>query len=122
LLRVRREETVLSEPRGGQFDGAVLADRVLALRWFAGDPHAADSDQRAAGDRLLVVNMGADLLLPTVAEPLVAPPAGALWEIRWSSEDTAYGGVGTAPLDTSDGWRIPGQAAVLLAPRAPRLP
>ena len=122
LLRVRREETVLSEPRGGQFDGAVLADRVLALRWFAGDPHAADSDQRAAGDRLLVVNMGADLLLPSVAEPLVAPPAGALWEIRWSSEDQAYGGVGTAPLDTSDGWRIPGQAAVLLAPRAPRLP
>jgi maltooligosyltrehalose trehalohydrolase len=122
LLRVRRDNPLLSEPCGGQFDGAVLADRALALRWFAEDPHTAQSGRCVTGDRLLIVNMGADLFLPSAPEPLVAPPVGAMWDILWSSEDPAYGGIGTAPLDTNEGWRIPGQAAVLLAPLVPRLP
>ena len=52
-------------------------------------------------------------------EPLLAPPAGTEWLIRWSSEDPAYGGMGTAPLDTSDNWRIPGHATVVLSPHKP---
>ena len=67
------------------------------------------------GDRLLIVNLGAELSLTTLPEPLLAPPTAAGWTIRWSSEDPAYGGAGTAPVETDDGWRIPGQAAVLLA-------
>ena len=52
----------------------------------------------------------------TLPEPLLAPPAGQHWAIRWSSQDTRYGGCGTAPPDTEENWRIPGEAAVVLAP------
>jgi maltooligosyltrehalose trehalohydrolase len=45
---------------------------------------------------------------------LLAPPSGTRWEILWSSEDPAYGGIGTAPLDADDHWLIPGQATVVL--------
>jgi maltooligosyltrehalose trehalohydrolase len=44
----------------------------------------------------------------------LAPPEGMLWEMLWSSEDPAYGGCGTSSLDSSDNWRIPGHAAVLM--------
>ena len=48
--------------------------------------------------------------------PLLAPPAGQQWAILWSSEDPRYGGLGTPPLDTTEGWKIPGHAAVVLQP------
>jgi hypothetical protein len=38
--------------------------------------------------------------------------------VLWSSEDKAYGGRGTFPPDSADGWRLVGEAAVLLAPAA----
>jgi maltooligosyltrehalose trehalohydrolase len=63
-----------------------------------------------------VVNFGRDLRRDFIPQPLVAPPAGARWRILWSSEDPRYGGNGTPELDTPDGWRIPGEAAVMLAP------
>ena len=69
-------------------------------------------------DRLLVVNLGADIDLATVAEPLVAPPvrpAGASWTVLWSSEAAAYGGGGTPPWH-ADRWPVPGHAALLLGP------
>jgi maltooligosyltrehalose trehalohydrolase len=115
LLRLRRDDRLFDESDGRQFDGAVLSDRAFALRWFASESSAADSAW-AANDRLLLVNLGADLLLLSVPEPLLAPPDGAMWEIRWSSEDPSYGGMGTAAVETADSWRIPGQTAVLLAP------
>jgi maltooligosyltrehalose trehalohydrolase len=62
------------------------------------------------------VNLGADLELPSVAEPLVAPPPGATWTVAWSSEDPRYGGGGTPDLDEARGFRLPGQSALLLAP------
>jgi len=40
----------------------------------------------------------------------------------WSSEDTPYGGCGTAPLETADNWRIPGHAAVVMRPVEPNEP
>ena len=105
LLRLRRELTAVTE-RGGSVDGAVISERAFVLRWFG------------SADRLLVVNLGAELIVTSVPEPLLASPTSAGWTILWSSEDAAYGGAGTAPLETDEGWRIPGQAAVLLAPRA----
>jgi maltooligosyltrehalose trehalohydrolase len=75
------------------------------LRWFG------------RADRLLVVNLGTELILPSIPEPLLASPTPAGWTILWSSEDAAYGGAGTAAIETHEGWRIPGQAAILLAPR-----
>jgi maltooligosyltrehalose trehalohydrolase len=86
----------------------VLGPEAFVLRYFG----------RSKGDRLLVVNFGPDLHLDPAPEPLLAPPAGALWQTRWSSEDLAYGGSGTPPLDTEENWRIPGRAAVVLVPRA----
>jgi maltooligosyltrehalose trehalohydrolase len=102
LLRLRRELT--SATQGGSLDGAVIAERAFALRWFG------------SVDRLLLVNLGAELLLASLPEPLLASPTPAGWAILWSSEDAAYGGAGTAPVETDLGWRIPGQAAVLLGP------
>ena len=43
-----------------------------------------------------------------------APPLKKRWRVLWSSEDPAYGGGGTPPLETEENWKIPGQAAVLL--------
>jgi maltooligosyltrehalose trehalohydrolase len=48
----------------------------------------------------------------------LAPPPDCLWEILWSSEDPAYGGLGTPELDTPEhNWRIPGAAAVVMKPQ-----
>jgi len=106
LLRLRRTDPVFSQPRAGSFDGAILGSAAFLIRWFA--------DQK--GDRLLVVNLGADLHLSIAPEPLLAPPEGQRWEILWSSENPKYGGAGTAALETEEGWRIPAHAAVVLFP------
>jgi maltooligosyltrehalose trehalohydrolase len=79
----------------------------LVLRFF-GAP--------AGNDRLLLINLGADLHLESAPEPLLAPPEGKLWELAWSSEDPLYGGAGTAPVDGPDNWRIPGNAAIAMRP------
>jgi maltooligosyltrehalose trehalohydrolase len=113
LLRLRREEPAFRAQRKGGVDGAVLAPEALVLRFF----DAAD----AAGDRLLLVNLGRDLHLVPAPEPLLAPPEGCRWEVLWSSEDPRYGGCGApSPEDEEVGWRIPGQAAVVLRPEKPK--
>jgi maltooligosyltrehalose trehalohydrolase len=69
------------------------------------------------GDRLLVVNLDRELPLTAPAEPLLAPPHGATWQLLWSSEDPRYGGHGVAMAVADDGlgeWRLPAQSAVLL--------
>jgi maltooligosyltrehalose trehalohydrolase len=85
----------------------VLGDTVFLLRWSG----------ELQPDRLLLVNLGSDLVLEVVSEPLLAPPAGMVWEIRWSSEDPAYGGTGLPPLESDAGWRLPAESAVLLDAR-----
>ena len=105
LLRLRRTDTTIALQGESGLDGATLNDRALVLRFFApGDD-----------DRLLVVNLGADIDLVAVAESLVAAPAGASWTVLWSSEAAAYGGGGTPPWQP-DRWPVPGHAALLLAP------
>jgi maltooligosyltrehalose trehalohydrolase len=103
LLRLRREDSVFN---GGRVDGAVLGAEAFVLRYFAHD----------GADRLLLVNLGRDLLLDVAPEPLLAPPQECVWAIAWSSEDSRYGGNGTAPVERDDGWHVPGNAAVVLAP------
>jgi maltooligosyltrehalose trehalohydrolase len=107
LLRLRREDAVFSRQRARAIDGAVLAVEAFVLRFFAED----------GADRLLIVNLGRDLPLDPAPEPLLAPPEAQRWVTLWSSEDPRYGGSGTAPLETDEGWRIPGQAAVALVPQ-----
>ena len=95
----------LQRPHG--VDGAVLGPR---RSWCAS--LADDGD-----DRLLLVNLGRDLHMDPAPEPLLAPPGGSCWKILWSSEDPLYGGRGQPPVETRDGWRITGEAAVVLRPR-----
>jgi maltooligosyltrehalose trehalohydrolase len=106
LLRLRREDAVVSAQAGHGMDGAVLGTDALLLRLFAPD----------GLDRLIVVNFGRDLHLDPAPEPLLAPPEGRRWRVLWSSEDRAYGGCGTVHPDTEDNWQLPGEAAIVLAP------
>jgi maltooligosyltrehalose trehalohydrolase len=109
LLQLRREDAAF-------IDGAVLSDAAFVLR---GD------------DRLLLINLGCDLRLAVAPEPLLAPPAplpaargeggrrpGEGWSLLWSSEDPAYGGEGTPPVQEEGRWFLPGESAVVLRPAA----
>jgi maltooligosyltrehalose trehalohydrolase len=88
----------------------VLGGEAFLLRFFGRSPEE---------DRLLLINLGRDLELSPAPEPLLAPPGGSRWAVLWSSEDPRYGGLGTATPETEDaGWRLPGHAALLLAPDA----
>ena len=110
LLALRRDDPVLGQ-RPCRVEGAVISDTAWMLRYAA----------EAGRDRLLIVNLGADLSL-AIPEPLLAPVAGHDWRLLWSSEDPRYGGSGI-PLPSEDGvWHVPGQSALLLASnqRAPR--
>lgn len=106
LLKLRREDRAFSAQRKRGIDGAVLADEAFVLRYFVDD----------GSDRLLIVNFGTDLHLDPAPEPLLAPPDNSRWEVLWSSESPRYGGSGTPALDSEDNWRMPGHAAVALAP------
>jgi maltooligosyltrehalose trehalohydrolase len=107
LLRMRREERAYLQRTRERIDGAVLGAEAFVLHFGAAD---------APDERLLVVNLGADVVSPSFAEPLIAPPAAMRYALHWSSEDPRYGGAGTPDVVTPDGWRIPGHAAVVLKP------
>ena len=111
LLRLRRQDPVISLQGEHGLDGAVLSPSTFLLRYFSQDYRS---------DRLLLVNMGVDLEFNPAPEPLLAPPEGSQWMKLWSTDDPQYGGCGTAVLDSKENWRIPGQAAVVLSPVAVR--
>lgn len=108
LLALRHTDPVFARPRYRGVDGACLAECAFVLRYFG---------EKKGDDRLLIVNLGVDLHLDPAPEPLLAPPHGARWELKWSSEDPQYGGVGTPPVETEENWRIPGRAAVVMTPK-----
>ncbi len=103
LIRLRRETPAIRNPT--RVDGAVLASHAFALRGFSPE-----------GDCLLVLNLGTDLDLSPLPEPLIAPPDGCRWTMAWSSEAVRYGGQGTAPLYPDAAWHLPGETAVLFTP------
>jgi maltooligosyltrehalose trehalohydrolase len=107
LLRLRREDQVISRQGEDGIDGAVLSPQCFVLRFFS---------PGFENDRLLVVNLGVELRYDPAPEPLLGPPDDKQWEKLWSSDDAQYGGCGTAALDTENNWIIPGQAAVVLHP------
>jgi maltooligosyltrehalose trehalohydrolase len=107
LVRLRRSDPVFSATPRERIAGAVLSADALVLRF-----------EGAAGARLLLVNLGLDLTRGSMPEPLLAPPAGQRWRVLWSSEDVRYGGEGTGPIENDEGLRLPGRAAVVLAPQS----
>jgi maltooligosyltrehalose trehalohydrolase len=104
LMALRHQDAAILEASRGALDGAVLSSAAFLLRYFGG----------AAGDRLLIVNLGSDLRGAALPEPLLAPPAGAQWEIAWSSEHPAYGGGGTPPFDPAKAWMVSGHSTLYL--------
>jgi maltooligosyltrehalose trehalohydrolase len=108
LLDIRRTDRTISgaSARRGLVDGAVLSAQAFALRYRG----------QGDGDRLLIVNLGVDLDLTPIAEPLLAPTTGSHWVELWNSEATQYGGSGRAPLRSSPAWHLPAESAVLLRP------
>jgi maltooligosyltrehalose trehalohydrolase len=109
LLRLRRDDPAFRARDSRWVDGAVLGPHAFVLRYFEGTPDGTR-------DRLLLVNFGRDLYLDQTPEPLLAAPEGRRWATLWSSESLDYGGEGTPPPEAVDGWRVLGEAAVVLAP------
>jgi maltooligosyltrehalose trehalohydrolase len=107
LIRLRRRDATFSTATREKIHGAVLGDDAFVLRFLG-----------PQGDRLLVVNLGHDLALASIAEPLLAPPLGRRWRMLWSSEDLRYGGDGAGAIESDQGSRFPGHAAVVLGPEA----
>ena len=104
LLALRKADPAFRAQKPGAVDGAVLGAEAFVLRFSPG----------TGDDRLLLVNLGRDLNPYPAPEPLLAPLEGCGWEVLWSSEDPRYGGCGTPALETEEGWKLPGHAAVVL--------
>jgi maltooligosyltrehalose trehalohydrolase len=105
LLRLRREDPIFSKPRKGGLDGAVLGPEVFALRYFG----------EGGDDRLVIVNLGMDLLLRPWPEPLLAPVDNGEWKLIFSSESPCFGGCGAAPFEPEGNWLVPGHCTVVFA-------
>jgi maltooligosyltrehalose trehalohydrolase len=91
-------------------DGAVLSPESFVLRFFEG-PFMS-----SGADRLLIVNLGRDLVLDSAPQPLLAPPENMAWALFWSSEDPRYGGSGTPPFDNDKPKTIPAHSALVMIP------
>ena len=106
LLQLRHTDPAFRMQLYGRVDGAVIAPQAFVLRYFV----------EAGQDRLLVINLGADLDLRHAPEPLLAAPENKRWQVLWSSEEMKYGGSGYMNPDSDQGWRIQGESATVLAP------
>ena len=110
LLRLRREDLAFRAQRPGGVDGAVLSCQAFVVRYFQGENHE--------DDRILLVNLGRDTVLPILPEPLLAPPTGMRWAVAWSSDDPRYGGPGISDVfSDGGGMRVPAESAQVLAGR-----
>jgi maltooligosyltrehalose trehalohydrolase len=103
LLRLRREDPVFSAQSREHIDGAVLSAHAFVLRYF----------EDTGYDRLVVVNLGADLDFVPAPEPLMAPRPDGYWALLWSSDHPQYGGPGIVNPLTDAGWHIPAESATV---------
>jgi maltooligosyltrehalose trehalohydrolase len=103
LLRLRREDLVFSAQSRENLDGAVLSRHAFAIRYF----------EETGCDRLVVINLGADLHFVPAPEPLLAPPPDGYWGLLWSSDHPQYEGPGIVNPLTDEGWHIPAESATV---------
>jgi maltooligosyltrehalose trehalohydrolase len=106
LLRLRQSDPAFRMQLSGKVDGAVLGPSAFVLRYFV----------EAGQDRLLIVNLGAELYLIHAPEPPLAAPEGKNWQVLWSSEDPEYGGSGFVNPEVAESWRFPPESATVLLP------
>lgn len=105
LITLRRNEPCFRSENRQWIDGAVLGAEAFVIRFF----------QRNGQDRLLLVNLGIELDLPIVPEPLLGLPPEYGWQAILSTESATYGGSGVRSVVTADnGWHLPGEAAIFL--------
>lgn len=101
LLQLRREDPIIAQQARDAIDGAVIGPAAFVLR-YAG---------QKGDDRLLLINLGPDLLYQPAPEPLLAPSPGGSWSFVWSSDAPRYGGPGIIEPLTEHGWRLPAESA-----------
>jgi maltooligosyltrehalose trehalohydrolase len=105
LLKLRRTAPGFQPESVRGVDGATISPNAFVLRYFFEDGQ----------DRLLVVNLGRDLELAVVPEPLLAPPYDMQWRVLLSTEEPQYGGNGVrSPECKEGGWFIPAEVAMVL--------
>ena len=104
LIRLRRTDSVFQRMSTLNVEAATLSDRIFVIRY--------EDDEGSA--RLLIINLDIDIHLPSIAEPLIAPPTECVWQTLFSSEDSRFGGFGAHPLESADGWTIPAESATVL--------
>jgi len=104
LLALRRDDPVLSRRPQSHVDGAVIDEHAFVLRWF----------DASGADRLLLINLGSESPRLALAEPLLAPPGGRNWRLKWSSEDSQYEGMGSAEPVDCRGWLLQAETASFL--------
>jgi maltooligosyltrehalose trehalohydrolase len=107
LLALRREDACFSAERAEAMHCATLAAEAFLVRFFHPD-----------GDRLICVNLGADLTLDPAPEPLLAPRAGRTWRNLLLSEDLAYGGKGHVEPHRDGVWHLTAESASVLREEA----
>lgn len=107
LLQLRKTDPIIAGLLLTRVDAAVLGPHAFVLRYFS---------SAFASDRLLIINMGRDLKLSPIPEPLLAPHPDNDWRLFWSSEYPQYGGHGACEISTRDDWVIPAFSATLLKP------
>jgi maltooligosyltrehalose trehalohydrolase len=104
VIALKRTDPVLSAIPTVPIDGAVLSASSFLIRFFG----------PGNDDRMLIVNLGADLDLNPAPEPLLAPPEHRNWRSIFSTEVPEYGGSGTPAYEEVDAnWMIPGRSAAL---------
>lgn len=108
LLTLRKLDPIFSQAELVGVDGAVLSESAFLLRFFS---------RSGRDDRILLVNMGRDLPLSPLPEPLLAPHDDCDWDILWSSEHPAYGGHGMVAWRMDGKCMLSGSSAVILHPK-----
>ena len=103
LIAMRRTDPVFREDGRRRVDGAVIAPAAFVIRFDA-----------ESGTRLLIVNLGPDLDMAPMPEPLLAPPRDCTWVVQWSSESVRYGAGGQGSLRMEGPWHVTAEAAIVL--------
>ena len=105
LIALRGRDPAFSQRHRRRIDGAVIGEGALLIRYLT---------ERSDDQKLLLLNLGRDLNIGVVAEPLLAPPHQRKWVLQWSSEHPDYGGAGRRPFDTDRFSILPSDTAILL--------
>jgi maltooligosyltrehalose trehalohydrolase len=104
LLRLRHHDPVIAARQGQELDAAVLGESAFLLRWRGS----------SCGERLLVVNLAAQLDLDPAPEPLLAPVQHHDWQMIFSTDEIRYGGLGAVCPTQARRWHLPAESAILL--------